>query len=837
MFTRFKARITRAVASLTAVTLLVGTAAIGVAAPAAADVEAPTLVVSKSSGLNPEGETITVTGTGYNPNQPIYVTTCTDIPLSELTFGFISAGCTSGAKQVTLAPSTSTQVQFNEDGSFETEFVVAPKGATTAVYTLANRTAMNDRSQDAKQTLTFAEPEPEPSVPTLVVSKSSGLNPEGETITVTGTGYNPNQPIYVTTCTDIPLSELTFGFISAGCTSGAKQVTLAPSTSTQVQFNEDGSFETEFVVAPKGATTAVYTLANRTAMNDRSQDAKQTLTFAEPESGDDGDGTDEPDDNGKPEEPKEEDVVQQQAGKFAWGFKESFRNYIKSNIAHGEVKVASGAVDNGDFYTFQQDSNSVKDGKGTVSYTGSVQFTGHDGDLDSKFSNPQIKLTSANAGEISFEVNSLNLDDSTKNLTGQRVVVAQFTGAKLTTNKDESVSYMASNVTLTADGSRAFSNFYQAGDALDAITFTIGANKSELPETDKPGTDTGTDTPGTGTDLPSTGAVAAKKAGTYKQAKVDETSLVPGGRFTITADGFGSNTKNIELYVYSEPVLLKKGITANANGVVTVTATLPENLPAGTHTLSLEAPNGVIQRVSIEVLAVDAIDEGDEEETSSTCVAREISGATLSWGVKQSYVNYVSRLSDGKITTSGVTQSGDAFLWSGGTGKYNEETSKGLARFGGSLNFTGHAGIMDTTFRNVRVQFHGTNSASIVADIVSNSVEGETSSANAVYLATISLAGNKSVSGNKVTWSNAPVTLTAAGANAFGGFYEAGQAMDPATVSITLGAETDCDTASGTALGNTGVEGIQAGLAAAIFLLLAGTVAVIANRRYTVQQR
>jgi hypothetical protein len=322
---------------------------------------------------------------------------------------------------------------------------------------------------------------------------------------------------------------------------------------------------------------------------------------------------------------------------------------------------------------------------------------------------------------------------------------------------------------------------------------------------------------------------------------------LPGGRFTITADGFGSNTKNIRLYVYSEPVLLKRGITADAKGRVSVTATLPENLAAGNHTLSLEAPNGVKQQVSIKVLPFDKVDEkaNTQADQGSTCVARMVSGATLSWGFKQSYINYVNRLSDGSITTSGVSQSGGTFGWSGGTGKYNEDGSKGVVSYGGALRFTGHKGIMDSNFKNIRVQFNGPNSASIIADVVANNMEGETSTAHSVYMATISLAGNRTSSGSTVTWSNAPVSLTAAGATAFGGFYEAGQAMDPATLSITLGAETNCDQASGTAgtvtgsgvLSKTGVEGIQAGLAAALFLLLAGTAAVIANRRHMVRQR
>jgi hypothetical protein len=531
-----------------------------------------------------------------------------------------------------------------------------------------------------------------------------------------------------------------------------------------------------------------------------------------------------------------QDDAKQRVGSLSWGFKESFRKYIQGPIANGQVDVADGAVDKGDNYLFQQSKSTIKDGTGTVDFAGSVRFTGHHGELDSKFSNPQIKLTSKTSGQISLDANTLHYTDTNKRFTGQRVVVAEFTGAKLTTNKDKSVTYTAGNVTLTSGGNRAFSDFYQAGDALDAITFTIGADKNtNTAEGPKDTTKSKTD------------KVAAKKAGTYKQAKVDEKTLLPGGRFTITADGFGSNTKNIRLYVYSEPVLLKRGITADAKGRVSVTATLPENLAAGNHTLSLEAPNGVKQQVSIKVLPFDKVDEkaNTQADQGSTCVARMVSGATLSWGFKQSYINYVNRLSDGSITTSGVSQSGGTFGWSGGTGKYNEDGSKGVVSYGGALRFTGHKGIMDSNFKNIRVQFNGPNSASIIADVVANNMEGETSTAHSVYMATISLAGNRTSSGSTVTWSNAPVSLTAAGATAFGGFYEAGQAMDPATLSITLGAETNCDQASGTAgtvtgsgvLSKTGVEGIQAGLAAALFLLLAGTAAVIANRRHMVRQR
>jgi len=157
------------------------------AAPVEPEPVGPTLLVSKTTGLDPDGETVTVTGTGYNPDQAIYLTTCTDIALAELSFGFISAGCTAGAKLVTSTPTTATQVKFAADGSFTTEFRVAPKGGSTAIYTLANHTAPGDRSQDAKVSVTFAEPAP---VPVLSVSKTDGLNPAGETLTITAEDYD-----------------------------------------------------------------------------------------------------------------------------------------------------------------------------------------------------------------------------------------------------------------------------------------------------------------------------------------------------------------------------------------------------------------------------------------------------------------------------------------------------------------------------------------------------------------------------------------------------------------------------------------------------------------------
>ena len=150
------------VSSLLAITTAALVAVTGaLAVPAVAQAaETPTLTVSKSTNLA-AGETLTVKGTGYNPDQSIYLTFCGDVPLEDVSFNFIAAGCTEGARLITKTPTRPSQVQFQADGSFETTIAVQPRqGATsgTALYTIADHTGMTNRAQDAKAELQFGAP-------------------------------------------------------------------------------------------------------------------------------------------------------------------------------------------------------------------------------------------------------------------------------------------------------------------------------------------------------------------------------------------------------------------------------------------------------------------------------------------------------------------------------------------------------------------------------------------------------------------------------------------------------------------------------------------------------
>ncbi|MGO1539391.1 MAG: neocarzinostatin apoprotein domain-containing protein [Leucobacter sp.] len=239
----------------------------------------PQLSLSKAEGLDPEGETITVSGAGYNPEQAIYVFLCEDVELPRDLWG-LAMGCRDGA-EVVYAPGKAPdgKTEFDEDGSFELEFEVKQVGnGATSVYTAANHTGMTDRSQDAKVVLEFVGNDIDR--PHLSVTPATGLS-DGDTVTVEGTGYNPDQAIYVTTCTEAPLKNVDFDFISDGCRTGAKLVwghEAAPRPGAD-EFKSDGSFKLTMDLVQHEGSTALYTIADHTAMGDRSQDAKATLKF------------------------------------------------------------------------------------------------------------------------------------------------------------------------------------------------------------------------------------------------------------------------------------------------------------------------------------------------------------------------------------------------------------------------------------------------------------------------------------------------------------------------------------------------------------------------------
>lgn len=220
-------------------------------------------------------------------------------------------------------------------------------------------------------------------------------------------------------------------------------------------------------------------------------------------------------------------------------------------------------------------------------------------------------------------------------------------------------------------------------------------------------------------------------------------------------------------------------------------------------------------------------------EPHEVCVARAVSGASLTWGVKASFRSYITGpIAQGSVNLQGASSSGSAYSWSGGSGSFNDEESRGVVSYSGAVNFTGHAGKLDLTIANPRVQLTSASSGVLIADVTSKALQGADVNAAGIALATLNLAdGSSWSSANSVGWDSVPATLTAAGATAFGGFYQAGAALDDVAFTFPLGAEVACTAATSGPLASTGLQGYESALLLGLVLFVGGAGVLMARRR------
>ena len=176
----------------------------------------------------------------------------------------------------------------------------------------------------------------------------------------------------------------------------------------------------------------------------------------------------------------------QSTGNITWGIKTSFRNYI------GEpYKVSEGASYNAtDLFTFPNHEAKVSEDGNQVSLQGSgkVQYISHCADrnkpeecsLNLTLSNPRIEVDAAQG------TGTLYMVVRTKNYTsGQWEGPHEIPMAKLSlktaqqSEKDGVVTWSNVAANLTAEGNHAFSNFYEDGVGLDALTFSYSGTQAK----------------------------------------------------------------------------------------------------------------------------------------------------------------------------------------------------------------------------------------------------------------------------------------------------------------------------------------------------------------------
>ncbi|MFC4338055.1 HtaA domain-containing protein [Salininema proteolyticum] len=158
-----------------------------------------------------------------------------------------------------------------------------------------------------------------------------------------------------------------------------------------------------------------------------------------------------------------------------WGVRRSWREYVSGDIAEGGWTVSDGALDGGDRFRFTDGEGTLDDGTGTVSFHGSVHFSGEDVYL--RISDPVVSIE-AGEGLLSARVVGNGLDET--------VALAAFSADFAET--DGLTTLDRAEARLSDNAAAVFGNFYQPGDPLDPVTIAYATEaEATIPALPNPG--------------------------------------------------------------------------------------------------------------------------------------------------------------------------------------------------------------------------------------------------------------------------------------------------------------------------------------------------------------
>ncbi|MFJ5231285.1 HtaA domain-containing protein [Kitasatospora sp. NPDC088391] len=155
---------------------------------------------------------------------------------------------------------------------------------------------------------------------------------------------------------------------------------------------------------------------------------------------------------------------------------------------------------------------------------------------------------------------------------------------------------------------------------------------------------------------------------------------------------------------------------------------------------------------------------------------------SLDWGVKAGFRSYVTGPTGGgsvELTDGAKVNADGSYHFNLASAGYDLSTHRLNAAFDGGVRFLAHGGALDVAFSDLRITTSGTT-GTLTADTASKETVGAPAPTlrQDVPLATFTVARDTTDGGATAA------TLTAEGAKAFAGFYPAGTALDP--LSITL---------------------------------------------------
>lgn len=491
-------------------------------------------------------------------------------------------------------------------------------------------------------------------------------------------------------------------------------------------------------------------------------------------------------------EPKREEKVTGnvvESGTLSWDIRESFLKYLTS-FAHGSVNVEGmeKTAAGGFKYTQASGVYNPETKTGQINFAGTAEFTGHNGQLKSTIKNMRLVVVNGK-GTLVADVDALTRDGKSVSKTGLAIAEVDLSGASV---KDGVFSAQNAAVSLTDEGSDVlFAGQYRGADnAMAPLSFSVKLSEQTAENT--------VEVPRVSESKPS------DNKGSENGSSDNNSSNSSGNS---GANGSGSNG------------------SAGTSGSVS----------NGGSSSNGSVSNNPAQPVCVPVTRTREVQEQGASDGT-------IKSANLGWGVRDSFRNYVrGGIANGSWELNGTSYSSDAFNWSNGTGTF--KGGKGSISFSGSVRFTGHHGILDTTIANPRLEING-NSGTLYATMNSNDPSGKATNYGEVALLKVDLSGLQS-SADAVSVNGAATTLTAEGAKAFAGFYDAGKDMAPLSFSAAInGAKTTtktvsetvyegegCDPVTGKPLASTGASGVEGTLVAGFIAVAAGAGTVVYTRR------
>lgn len=491
-------------------------------------------------------------------------------------------------------------------------------------------------------------------------------------------------------------------------------------------------------------------------------------------------------------EPKREEKVTGnvvESGTLSWDIRESFLKYLTS-FAHGSVNVEGmeKTAAGGFKYTQASGVYNPETKTGQINFAGTAEFTGHNGQLKSTIKNMRLVVVNGK-GTLVADVDALTRDGKSVSKTGLAIAEVDLSGASV---KDGVFSAQNAAVALTAEGSDVlFAGQYRGADnAMAPLSFSVKLSEQTAENT---------------VEVP---RVSENKSSDNK------------GSENGSSDNSSSNSSD----------------SSGANGSGSNgSAGTSGSVSNGGSSSNGSVSNNPAQPVCVPVTRTREVQEQGASDGT-------IKSANLGWGVRDSFRNYVrGGIANGSWELNGTSYSSDAFNWSNGTGTFKD--GKGSISFSGSVRFTGHHGILDTTIANPRLEING-NSGTLYATMNSNDPSGKATNYGEVALLKVDLSGLQS-SSDAVSVNGAATTLTAEGAKAFAGFYDAGKDMAPLSFSAAInGAKTTtktvsetvyegegCDPVTGKPLASTGASGVEGTLVAGFIAVAAGAGTVVYTRR------